>query len=128
MAIFGNLFDRLPDPATLAAGGPAVPSADELFDTLARSDRLLLQRIVSTGQSTPAEQWYDQTRAEWVVLLRGNAELSFEDGSRRRLNPGDYVRIAPHEKHRVESTAANEPTVWLALYYDDQSNENASGK
>lgn len=125
MAVFGNLFDRLPDSAA-HNGVSAELCVDEQFDTLVRSDRLLLERIVSTGQSTPAEHWYDQPRAEWVVLLRGKAELSFEDGSRRILNPGDYVLISPHEKHRVESTSTDEPTVWLALHYDDQPGGNAS--
>ena len=32
------------------------------------------------------------------------------------LKPGDHLDIAPHRRHRVESTAV--PTVWLAVHYD----------
>jgi cupin 2 domain-containing protein len=53
-----------------------------------------------------------------VILLRGAAHLRFE-GERdpRDLRPGDYVNIAPHCRHRVEWTAPDEPTIWLALHY-----------
>jgi cupin 2 domain-containing protein len=52
-----------------------------------------------------------------VLVLQGEARLAFEDeAAPRRLKQGDFVEIAPHRRHRVESTAT--PTVWLAVHYD----------
>jgi cupin 2 domain-containing protein len=103
----GNLF------ADLAAARDV-----EQFADLLATPGLRLERIVSLGQATPPGDWLDQERAEWVILLRGAARLSFEDeSSTRDLKPGDYVHIPVHCRHRVEWTAPDEPTVWLALHY-----------
>jgi cupin 2 domain-containing protein len=102
--VAGNLF-RLP---------PELP-ADELFETLAAGGDVLVERIVSTGQATPPGEWLAQDGDEWVVLLTGEAELSYEDGARLRLGPGDHVLIPAGERHRVESTSVEPPCVWLAV-------------
>ncbi len=101
-----NIFADL--PATLP---------DERFDQLLGGNDFRLERIVSTGQSTPAGQWYDQDHAEWVLVLRGSAQLQLEgEEAAVALGPGDYVLIPAHCRHRVEWTDACEPTVWLALH------------
>jgi len=33
------------------------------------------------------------------------------------LEPGDYIHLPAHLKHRVEWTDPTTETVWLALYY-----------
>jgi cupin 2 domain-containing protein len=102
-----NLFDDLPADAT-----------EEMFTCLLEAKGFRLERIVSVGQATPVGEWYDQDDHEWVVLLRGSAGLRFHGESQVRvLNPGDYVEIPPHKRHRVEWTDACEKTVWLALHY-----------
>ena len=35
------------------------------------------------------------------------------------MKPGDFVNIPAHNKHRVEWTAPDEPTIWLAVHYGD---------
>ena len=76
-----------------------------------------VERIVSRGQASPAGFWYDQGWTEWVVVLAGSAGLMIEgEPAPRRLTPGAYVEIPPHVRHRVEWTAAGEPTVWLAVH------------
>lgn len=98
-----------------------IPQAlqDEQFATLVETPGFTMSRIVSTGQATPAGEWYDQARAEWVVVLRGSARLRFEDETRdRTLGVGDFVEIAPHHRHRVTWTDPSGPTIWLALYFD----------
>lgn len=103
----GNLFTDLPDA-----------SRDEVLHTLAEMPGMRLVRIVSAGQATPPDTWYDQPEAEWVVLLEGSAELRFEDEpAPRPLRRGDHILIPPHTRHRVESTSAEEPTIWLALHF-----------
>ena len=94
-----NLFDSLP-----AAG------SEEQFVQLLERPGVAVERIVSTGQSSPPGFWYDQPRGEWVLLLAGEARLRFEDEPvARELKPGDYVDIAPHRRHRVEWTRPDAP-------------------
>ena len=76
-----------------------------------------IERIVSNGQASPTGFWYDQPDDEFVVLLTGTARLRFEDGDvTLDMTPGDWVEIAAHVRHRVESTQADPPTVWLAVH------------
>ena len=92
------------------------PAAEQFVELLSRPG-LRIERIVSAGQASPPGFWYDQPQAEWVMLLLGEARLKFEDETAPRLlKPGDHLDIAPHRRHRVESTTA--ATVWLAVHYD----------
>lgn len=103
-----NLSDDLPGTA-----------GEEQFADLLRRPALRIERIVSTGQSSPPGFWYDSAHGEWVALLAGEARLRFEDEpAARRLRAGDFVDIAPHRRHRVDWTHPTEPTVWLAVHYD----------
>lgn len=91
---------------------------DELCTTLLTSSTVHIERIVSTGQASPEGFWYDQDRREWVAVLRGAARLRFEDGT-VEMKPGDFVDIPAHRRHRVDWTTPDEPTVWLAVFFDD---------
>ena len=103
----GNLF------ADLTPG-----RAQEEFTALVSSGDLRVERIVATGQATPAGRWLEQGWDEWVVLLRGAAGLSFEgEGEPRLLARGDYLHIPAGRRHRVDWTAPGEPTVWLAVHF-----------
>jgi len=98
---------------------PAELSVERIEQLLAGDGPWRLERIVSTGQATPPGEWYDQPRDEWVVLLSGAAGLRFADThGETRLTPGDWLRIPAHRRHRVEWTARDETTVWLALHGD----------
>ena len=91
---------------------------EERFEELVRGSRFRLERIISTGHITPAGQWYDQEHDEWVVVLRGSAQLHFDgEAEPVKLEPGDYVLIPAHCRHRVDWTNLGEPTVWLALHF-----------
>ena len=90
---------------------------DELFTTLFDRDRVLIERIVSTGQVTPAGEWYDQDKDEWLIVLQGEGELSYEDGSRIKLTTGNYLFIPAHQKHRVEYTSTEPPCIWLTIFF-----------
>jgi cupin 2 domain-containing protein len=93
----------------------------ETVETLLENREFILERIVSTGQSTQEGQWYDQERDEWVVLLSGGAGLFFEgEDEVKVLRPGDYLFIPAHKRHRLEWTDKRVPTVWLALHYNSK--------
>ncbi len=97
---------------------PVLPSSDEVFTELLTRPGLRIQRIVSTGQVSLPGFWYQQEEAEWVLILKGEALLRFEDEAQaRRMKPGDFVDIAPLRRHRVEWTNPEQPTIWLAVFY-----------
>ena len=90
---------------------------EELFETILDGERVKVERIVSAGQATPSGEWLEQEEAEWVILLSGGAELSFDDGAQsERMKPGDYIFIKAGRRHRVEWTDLDQKTVWLAVY------------
>ncbi len=85
-----NLFDDLPAPAR-----------DEEFVELLSRKRVRIERIVSTGQSTPVEAPYDQDHDEWILLLKGAARLWIEGQEEQGLRPGDHLLIPARRVHRV---------------------------
>lgn len=93
-----------------------LPSKYEIFDEYVSTDNVLIERIISTGQSTPEGTWLEQDRDEWVVLLKGEAELSFENGKKFILKEGDYVLIPSGMKHRVDKTGEEPYCLWLAFH------------
>jgi len=88
----------------------------EKFEQIVSGKNIQIERIISTGQTTPSGQWYDQELDEWVILLQGEAELSYADDTRIRLNAGDYLLISAHKKHRVEYTSMEPSCIWLAVH------------
>ncbi len=94
----------------------ALEADEERFDDLLARPGVRIERIVSTGQSSPPGFWYDQGQDEWVLLLRGGAGLLIEGEAERTLRPGDFVFLPARCRHRVTWTAEGEPTVWLAVH------------
>ena len=88
----------------------------EIFRDILRTPELLIEKIVSFGQATPAGEWYDQEKDEWVILLRGSATLLCENQEPTELGPGDYLFIPAHCRHRVEKTSAEPECIWLAVH------------
>ena len=88
----------------------------EKFEQIVLGKNIQIERIISTGQTTPSGQWYDQELDEWVILLQGEAELAYGDNTRIKLKAGDYLLIPSHTKHRVEYTSINPPCIWLAVH------------
>ena len=91
---------------------------EELVNVLAEGKNSRLERIVSKGHTSPKGFWYDQVENEFVLLLKGEAEVLFEDDANTvTLSEGNYINIPAHKKHRVEWTDPNTKTIWLALFY-----------
>ncbi|QAU32744.1 cupin domain-containing protein [Janthinobacterium sp. 17J80-10] len=90
----------------------------EMTDILAAAGTVRIERIVSRGHASPPDYWYDQDQHEWVLLMQGAATLRFAGGDEAmQLAPGDYVNIPAHVRHRVDATAPDRDTVWLAVFY-----------
>ena len=88
----------------------------ELFTTLLQREGMRLERIVSAGHATPEGEWYDQPQEEWVVLMSGSAVLQIEGEAPVALQPGDYLLLPAHCRHRVVATDSTMKSVWLALH------------
>lgn len=89
---------------------------EELCQTLLENPNLRIERILSQGQHSPKNSWYDQEQAEWVMLLQGHARISFADAEPVELHPGDYLLLPAHYKHRVDWTDPNQVSIWLAVH------------
>jgi len=99
--------------ADLALLGP-----DESFATILERPGVRIERIVSHGQTTPADAPYDQAGDEWVLLVQGAARLWLDGAGERALAPGDHLLIPAGCRHRVTWTSPGEPTIWLAVHFD----------
>ena len=105
----GNLF----------ADVSAASAGEEAFTEIFARPGLKIERIISQGQASPPEFWYDQAWNEWVVVLKGRATLQFEDEpATQALGEGDYVLIPARKRHHVEWTDPQQPTVWLAIHFE----------
>lgn len=87
----------------------------EYFETLFEG-KAKIEKIISSGHTTPEEQWYDQEEDEWVVLVQGNAKILFGDNEEVCLGLGDYIFIPKHRKHRVTFTSENPQCIWIAIH------------
>ena len=89
---------------------------DEIFETIISKSNIKIERIISKGHKSEPNFWYDQDKSEWILILKGEARLQFEDKS-IYLTSGDYLNIAPHQKHRIDWTTPESETIWLAVFY-----------
>jgi len=102
-----NLFENI--PAKLP---------EELIEVLASTNNVRIERIVSHGHTSPKDFWYDQDQDEFVLLLKGKAELEFSDPDKTiMLDEGNTLIIPAHQRHRVRWTKPEIETIWLVFYY-----------
>ena len=92
------------------------PNDEEIFDRLFQNENILIERIISSGQCSPPGFWYEQEKDEWVLLLQGEAVISYRDGQTINLQVGDYLFLPAKLAHRVEKTSQDPPSIWLAIH------------
>lgn len=103
---FGNLLDTLPTDL-----------GEEVFTDIFSNPSLRIERIVSKGHTS--SEWYDQEQAEWVMVVQGSATIGYDTGETFELEPGGYLNIPAHQRHKVTRTDLEAETVWLAIHYSD---------
>ena len=64
-----NILSSLPNDLT-----------SEVFDTLISGNQFRLERIISKGQCSEPDFWYDQAEHEWVIVLTGHAKIQYQTG------------------------------------------------
>ena len=102
---FGNIFDRI----------GILGKEAEFFEDLCQYKNVRIERIVSRGQSSPEEGYYDQDWMEIVLVVQGEARLEIE-GEVCTLALGEWRVLGPHVKHRVIETSRDPACVWLAIH------------
>ncbi|MFZ5534295.1 MAG: cupin domain-containing protein [Pseudomonadota bacterium] len=106
----GNLWHNL-----------AAPGVAEDIAILLRRPGVCIERIVSQTHASPPGFWYDQDEDEFVLLVSGAATLSIRNAAEEtrtvHLGPGDWLHLPAHCAHRVEATAPDQPTLWLAVFF-----------
>ncbi|MEH0153098.1 cupin domain-containing protein [Limibacter armeniacum] len=102
----GNIFRLIPEAIE-----------NEIFEDIIKTKNIRIERILSEGQVSPESGWYDQDEHEWVIVLQGRSQLTFDDGTVVDLKAGDYIHIEAHTKHKVSWTDPSQVTVWLAIFY-----------
>ena len=105
--IFFGLLKNIPDA-----------SEDEVFENLFCDKKLRVERIVSKGQTTADDYWYDQNSNEFVVVLQGCGIVLFDDKREFKLKKGDSLLIKSYQRHKVIFTDKTEETLWLAFFWD----------
>ena len=100
-----NIFDKI-----------IVDKEEENFFEIIKNETIKIEKIVSNGQKSPENFWYEQEKSEFVLLLEGFAILEFENRE-VELKKGDCINIKAKQKHRVKFTSLDEPTIWFAVFY-----------
>ena len=85
-------------------------SEEEIEEKIYEDEGIKVIRTMSLNQVTG---FYDQEELEIVFLLRGKAQIEYEDGRRLDLREGDSLVIESHEIHKV---SWQEEAVWLCIF------------
>ena len=102
---------------------------EEQFDLLFKSPNCRIDRIVSSGHSSPKGFWYDQENDEFILLIQGEATLEFEDRKvtleKRRLpaysqkiaNIGSIVPVSSRYVYGCACLISNREKVILSMLF-----------
>ncbi len=102
----------MPPPDNLFTDTRA-PESGETFTPLLSCRNVTIERILSSDR--PDLRLYDQPQDEWVLLLQGRARLQV--GSEEvSLKAGDHLLLPAHTPHRLLTTSAQPPCLWLAVH------------
>jgi cupin 2 domain-containing protein len=95
---------------------PETGDAQELFDVIATMVDARIEKIITWKPYSCPGKWYDQDKDEWVILLRGNAQIEIGDQGLIELSSGDYIFLPAHCLHRVTRTSTDPGCIWLAVH------------
>ncbi len=93
-----------------------VDKKNEQFFDIFKNENIRIETIVSNGQKSKKDFWYEQDENEFVMIVQGDAILEFND-KEVKMSKGDYLIIEKHIRHRVKYTSQTQATIWLAVFY-----------
>ncbi len=100
-----NLFENIPE---------SFP--EEIFDIILQKPGIRIERIISRGNSSPENFWYDQENDELAFLIQGESIIEFAGGNEIKMYKGDFIFIPAHNKHRVKWTNPDINNIWIAVH------------
>lgn len=89
---------------------------DEYTEIIWQNEHLRLERIISCGHTSPQGFWYEQEEDEWVTIIAGEGEITWDNGEASYLKAGESIFIPRKKRHRVSYTSDNPLCIWLALF------------
>jgi len=92
------------------------PLLENYIDVL-NGNKFRLEKIISKGYKTPKTKWLSESVDEFVLLLKGKAEILFETGQIVELKEGDYLIIPSNTKHKVVKTSIRPLCYWLTIHF-----------
>lgn len=81
----------------------------EIEEVIYEDDEITIIRTLSLNQDT---EEFDQDNLEIVLLYDGKASIEFKDEI-LNLNPGDIIKINPHDLHRVFN---QDKAIWICVF------------
>lgn len=105
-----NIFQKLPDACKF-----------ECEEDLLSKNAVRITRILSQGQTSEV---YEQEDDEWIMVLVGEAEITFPDehGRTLALSSGDFLYLEAGRRHQV--TRTSDPCLWLCVFFSaDESDD-----
>lgn len=99
-----NLFDASP-----------LPDYGEWVEEILHCRNVKINRIISSDNLEV--DTFVQEEAEWVMLLKGEAELRMGEVC-YNLTKGEYLFIPPGTEHSIKRVKAG--TIWLAIHIYDK--------
>lgn len=100
-------------PENLFDPGDVMP--EEYRSILVQTPEVRIERIVSWGNTTAPNFWYDQEENEWITLLEGEGVIRGDDGEDVRLTRGKPFMIPAHWRHQVVKSSS--PAIWLCVFF-----------
>lgn len=91
---------------------------EEQFDCILKGRNYRIDRIVSSGHTSPEGFYYDQEDDEWIMLVQGETVLELE-GEFIEMKAGDCLFLPKNCKHRIERTSIEPACVWLCVFFMD---------
>jgi len=95
-----------------------VNSSKEYFEAIFMDENIKIEKIYSSGQSSPIGQWLKEKVNEFVYVVEGCSSINFKkENMIYTLKKGDYFIIPKGTEHRVENTDSENITTWLTIHF-----------
>lgn len=86
----------------------------ELSQIIFENEKIMVEKIISQGEISKTDEWFDQSQDEFVILVDGYAEITYSNLTTTKLSKGDNLFIPKNVKHRVSYTSEN--CVWVCIF------------
>ena len=95
-----------------------------VLETLFENSDVKIERVTAHGQITPDGDFPDEPSHEFLVLLKGQLVLEYQDETESaKLGPGDFAIADADQRTRADYTSVDEETVWIKVSFAGKPGE-----